>query len=1108
MKYLYKIITTLIICSCFLPNLLAEADDYYFNKIPAFSGLSSFYIRKMAQDSTGYIWIATSDGMNRYDGHQIKVYKAFDGKENSGLVSGVIQEILIDSKDRLWVGTPIGMSLYDKENDKFEIIASILENNGLVTFDIKNIYEDFDGNINVATGHHIYKYNEESKNLDIIFTVTRGNISNVLLDDESQGFWVGYNDGEGIEYFSSLEDNQAKYHIPVYHIETQVFRLKKHKGRIWAALGEEGVVVFDAKDKANLVKKFDTKADKAYVNNLKIDDKGNLWVIDFSGIKRFISEKEGFREYYNAPELSYSLQPNIVDFFEDRQGNFYTLHNGEGVYVSLAQVGFKLINTSDRLEYHIHNHNVSAICRDKNGDLWVGSFNGGIDVFKYKEKKVLTIDEYDRNLETGTVTFFYRDSKDNLWTSTYLHGLKKYDYKNEEFITWKSGDSANSIAHNDIRALIEDDKGNLWVGTHGGGIDYFDIEKNTFKNYNQNNNNLTSMWINGLFIDSNKRLWASTSFGVSMLNEGDSIFVQYSSNHGVDIGIKGDDVSCVLEDNRGVIWAGTNEGLYYFSEEKQNFILYDKVPISYITSMELDDINNMWIGTHSGLFRLNLETEIVNMFDDYDGLQGKDFNSRSSFVDEDFQMFFGGTNGLSHFYPRDLIYNETPPKIRFSRFLLFNEPIEKYGGNSILSKEINFVDEVVLDYKENFFTIEFVALNFTNPFKNQYACKLEGFDDDWIDLGSQRSMSYTNLFPGKYKFRVKAANNHGVWNEEGISVVIKINPPWYLSKWFIILSIILFSVLLLLVHKIRVKSLRDKEVLLIDLVHERTLQLKESNEKLQQRADELNNINFVLEERQNTIVSQSEMLKNQARNLHENNLELKQLVETRDRLLSIIAHDLRSPFNTILGFTGLLTDAFDASDPERMKQYARYIHDSSISVFNLLENLLYWARSQTEEIAVKPDYYYLDNIVEETLLLVKESAAKKMLNIDESKYKNHKVYMDVDMMNSVFRNLIINAIKFTPQNGKISIKTELIDDFVQISISDTGVGMSKESIETLFNRLKVSSKPGTFGEKGVGIGLSLSYDFIMKNGGDLKIESILGKGSNFIFTIPTKPLDS
>ena len=305
-----------------------------------------------------------------------------------------------------------------------------------------------------------------------------------------------------------------------------------------------------------------------------------------------------------------------------------------------------------------------------------------------------------------------------------------------------------------------------------------------------------------------------------------------------------------------------------------------------------------------------------------------------------------------------------------------------------------------------------------------------------------------------------------------------------------------------LIYKYKTKLLRKQGDRLILLVSEQTRQLRESNEKLKQRTIELNRFNQVLEERQSTIISQAKKLKTQAEHLKINNKELLRLIATRDKMFTIIAHDLRSPFNTILGFTGLLTEAFDPKDPERMKQYARYIHDASISVFNLLENLLFWSKSQSDQIQFNPSLSQLDEIIEDSILLVRESAVKKNQTIDTSNYKNYKVFIDADMMRSVVRNLIINAIKFTPQGGCIKISSSLAEDFVTVAISDTGVGMSQETINKLSKNLSIDSSPGTSGEIGAGMGLALSYEFIQINGGELTVESILGKGSTFSFTIP------
>ncbi|HLW08047.1 MAG TPA: two-component regulator propeller domain-containing protein, partial [Marinilabiliaceae bacterium] len=781
-----------------------------------------------------------------------------------------------------------------------------------------------------------------------------------------------------------------------------------------------------------------------------------------SGLKLYNPESDNFTAYYHYPEVNNSLQPNVVDIFEDRQGNFYTLHKGDGVYVSFLKIGFQLFNISERFFWHTTRRNISAISEDDEGNLWLGSFNGGIDVFRWSERKIDRYSGEETSLGIGTVTFLFRDSKQNMWASTYLNGLKRFNPATETFQTWEHSPNSNSVSYNDIRSMAEDSLGNFWLATHGGGVDYFEVESNRFTNFNLSKNQLSSDWVNDVMVDTKNRLWAATSYGISMKAAEDSVFRTFIPDVSKNEGLKGDDAICLLQDNLGTIWAGTNQGLYFYVEADTTFSLYESFPINFITSLEVDQNDELWIGTHEGLLKLNPATGRVYHFDEYDGLQGIDFNPRSSFFNGVNNLYFGGPGGVNLFDPNKLAFNDVPPTLRFSRFLLFNTPIEEYGDGKLLSKELNSIKEIVLEYKQNFFTIEFVAFNYTNPLKNRYACKLEGFDEDWVDRGNQRSMSYTNLFPGKYIFRVKAANNHGVWNEEGIYLVIRVLPPWWLSVWFFLSLVGLIILAWFLVYRFRTRSLRIQGLRLAQLVSEQTSQLRENNE------------------------------------------ELLRLIATRDKLFSIIAHDLRSPFNTILGFTGLLTEAFDETDPERMKQYARYIHDSSISVFNLLENLLFWARSQTNQIQFNPSASQLDEIVEDSVSLVRESAVKKNQTIDTSQYINYEVFMDVDMMRSVVRNLIINAIKFTLPGGFIKIASSLTEEFVTVSISDTGQGMSQKDIKRVSRNLSIHSSPGTSGEKGAGLGLSLSYEFIKMNGGELTIESTLGKGSTFSFTLPRR----
>jgi signal transduction histidine kinase len=421
-----------------------------------------------------------------------------------------------------------------------------------------------------------------------------------------------------------------------------------------------------------------------------------------------------------------------------------------------------------------------------------------------------------------------------------------------------------------------------------------------------------------------------------------------------------------------------------------------------------------------------------------------------------------------------------------------------------LEKHISVSDEITLDYDQNVFSIGFTAMNMINPERNIYAYIMEGFEPEWNYGETKREVTYTNLDPGKYTFRVKAANNDGVWNEEGISLQINILPPWYRTNMFYVSLFLLLMAAPFTYYRLRTAALRRQKRRLTQVVAEKTLKLRKNNEALKLRTVELNRINYILEERQQVIEHQSTELENQASNLKQTNLELHKLNNTKDRLFSIIAHDLRSPFNTILGFSDLLIESVDKEDINQISNYARFVHDASLQVFNLLENLLCWARSQTNEIKYNPTNTDLDEIVHDNLDLLKESFLKKELKVVTDGYENYPVFVDLDMLRTILRNLLINAIKFTPKGGVISLKTEKLGNLVKLSVIDNGVGISKEDLQLLTIAGEQRNTKGTDGEFGSGLGLVLCNEFIIRNNGRLVIESEPGKGSTFSVLLPIK----
>ena len=522
----------------------------------------------------------------------------------------------------------------------------------------------------------------------------------------------------------------------------------------------------------------------------------------------------------------------------------------------------------------------------------------------------------------------------------------------------------------------------------------------------------------------------------------------------------------------------------------------DGLPDNVIKSILEDENSNLWIGTNRGFSKYNPNTKIIKNYSISDGLPSDEFNFHACLLSKSGKLYFGSPKGFISFFPDRIMGNKTIPKIVFTNFYIFNKPVSINGENSSFRKHINESDRIILSYKQSVFTIKYAALNFISPEKNQYAYKLEGFDKDWSYVGNDRKATYTNLDPGEYVFRVKASNNDEVWNEEGISILIIITPPFWQTWWFRAFTVLVLISLLYSIHYIRVMQIEKLNKTLKYKVDQRTKEINRQHLKLQQQTDKLYETNAQLEERQQQVEKQSEELKVK-------NEALSEVNAVKDKLFSIVAHDLKSPFNILIGFSELLKSQYDNFDEEKRKNFINKIHGSSERVFGLLENLLAWSRAQQGQIQFSPTLTDLADLLKQNIDLVFEQASKKYIKIQLNNFDpNREVMLDSDLINTIMRNLLTNAIKFSEEKSKILITSSLVNDMIIISVKDSGIGISEEDQKKLFKKNYNFTSFGTNNEKGTGIGLILCKDFVEKHGGVIEFESELGIGSEFKITLP------
>lgn len=420
-------------------------------------------------------------------------------------------------------------------------------------------------------------------------------------------------------------------------------------------------------------------------------------------------------------------------------------------------------------------------------------------------------------------------------------------------------------------------------------------------------------------------------------------------------------------------------------------------------------------------------------------------------------------NGFNSFYPDSISGNPYVPNLVFTSFYTQKGSIKDY---------VNLEDspEVVINHDVNSFTIEFAALEYTNPKKNRYSYQMEGISDEWIDIGNRKFVPFYALQPGEYNFKVKGSNNDGVWNDNAISISIVILPPWWRSIYAYFVYLILIFVSIIVYIKVRERKLKQDKKILEQKVYERTLQIEEQNKLIVSKNQELNELN-----------------------------------KTKDKFFSIIGHDLGNQFNIIVGFLEVLVTDFKKLDSGKVEHHLTNIYNSSKQAFNLLENLLTWARMQTNRIHYNPEKFNVSKKISESLELLIGASTKKNIDIEVFSEEEVNVSADINMFSTVFRNLVANAIKFTHENGKISIQIRKKDNFCEICVKDNGVGISQEDIQKIFRIDSKHKTVGTSGEKGTGLGLILCKEFAEKNGGQISVKSVPGEGSEFCFTLPLHP---
>lgn len=813
----------------------------------------------MLQDSQGFMWFGTEDGLNKYDGYTFTVYK-HDPEDPYSLSDNWIQAMLEDASGTLWIGTrENGLERYDRNLDQFTHFRNDPEDPSSLSDDeITAIYQDRDGVLWIGTGGGgLDRYDQENERFihyqhdpDDPHSLSSNVVSTIYKDREGV-LWIGTADG-GLNRFES--ENERWWHDVNDPSDPHSLRhntitaiSEDQSGALWVGTGGGGLdkLVVSHGDANGFIHYQHDPDDPDSLSSDDIsaiyqDREGVLWIgTRGGGLNRLDPDKETFDHYQNDPGDPHSLSFNVVmSIFQDREGVLWFGTIGGGVNkLDVGRWNFAHYKNDPNDPNSLGDNMVRAFFQDREGALWIGTMAGGLDRFD-RENDSWRHYRHDPDdpgsLSNDWVSAIYGDRSGVLWIGT-ASGLDSFDPETETFTHYTAdpNGSPGSLSNN-VRTIYEGQAAEFWIGTKGG-LYRFDRDETSWSHHYHHDpgdpHSLSNDWVLSFREDQDGVIWIGTwGGGLNRFDPEKETFDRYQNNPGNPHSLSNNLVNSIFQDREGALWISTPGGLDKFDQETETFTHYrekDGLPNDSIYCVAADGQGHLWLSTNKGLSRFDPQRETFTNYDVTDGLQSNEFNGNACFVSDSEEMFFGGINGFNTFFPDHVQDNPTIPPVVLTSLAQDEEEVD-------LGIAFDSVTEVTLKWPDNSFEFEFAALSYAQPEKNQYTYMLEGFDEDWNEIGTRRYGKYTNLPGGTYTLHLRGSNNDGVWNEAGTAVQVTIVPPFWGTWWFRVIGLVVLLMGTYGVYRLRVRNLEARGRDLELLVEQRTAELMQTEEALRQ----------------------------------------------------------------------------------------------------------------------------------------------------------------------------------------------------------------------------------------------------------------------------------
>lgn len=1108
----------------FSTTLIAQITDLNFRHLTVKEGLSNSTVYCTYQDRAGYIWIGTQEGLNRYNGYEITTF--IHQEEDPYSISGnMVTSIAEDKNGNLWIGVwNGGLNLYERSTGRF---YTYLNDSVNTIKSISRVFIDGQNLVWVGTlSEGLILFDPDLKTYRRFLcspsssnSISSNYISDIL-EDHAGSLWIATEDS-GLNIlnrrdhtFKRIKFKEGTVNSLPSNLINKLYEDRQHN--LWIGTHDKGVSVLSP-DRA-VFKNFIAGNGDHYLtsNNIRSffeHDDNTIWIgTDGGGINIYNPAADKFSYVRNTIDHTDGINSDVVlSIRKSRDGVVWvgTAQGGVNVY-NPKQYKFQPFNKfsvqGDGLSYR----EVLSVCEDKKGYLWIGTDGGGLNLYN-PFNKTFQYFKYDfqdnHSLSGDVVKCIYEDSYGNIWIGTYNNGLNLLRDRTGKFTRFTHDpENEKSLSQNDIWAITEDANRNLWIATLHGGLNLFDRNTETFTRYEfKKTETPIGDRIYSMVADNKRKgLWLGTGSGLSYFDVKKRFLstVNLASNV-----LNNDQVTVLCLDYKNNLWIGTREnGINRYNPETNtitSFTVKDGLISNMIAGILEDERYNLWISTDKGMSRFD---PFLNTFNNYtvdDGLQENEFLIGSCVKNNNGELIFGGVNGFNVFHPDRIERNTYLPEVMITKLFIAGNEVTPQKENSPIPAAISETKQVTLSYDQSDISFEVTAINYINPQKNQYAYMLQGLGQDWHYVGQSRILSFSDLKPGNYTLRVKASNNDGVWSDKEAVLAIHIKPPYWKTWEFRAMLFIFLLTVSICIFYLRLHTIKRQKVKLEEIVRLRTHELSIEKQKIEAQNSELKAKNQEIVHHNREITRQRDEIKVM-------NEKIERTASEKINFFTNISHEIRTPLTLILGpLEKLLSDPTVAEDH---KSQLRRMFRNGLRLRRLVNDILDFRHIDDYTKVLQRSHNDVVALTKDVMAAFHDMANDKKIDfILHSECNAIPALLDKEKFSTVISNLLINAFKFTDVGGSITVtisecsRHELMTGpCIAIKIEDTGIGISENEIDKIFDRFYQARNVAGHSYAGAGIGLSIAKAFIELHSGTITVQSVEGKGSCFTILLPAE----